>query len=157
MKYVPILLIVMSLLGYSQDFDKPCCEEFQKKHGMAEKMQLEMLDLTSEQREAIENAHREAEKKVIPLKADIELKRIDLESMLRADEPNRNKIMGLMKEISDLELKIKQTKVDVRLKVHSILTPEQREEMKGMKHKGMKKKIIIKKLQEGECEIDKED
>lgn len=152
MKYVPMMLIALSLLGFSQDHNMPCQGDFHKKHGMAEKMKFEMLDLTAEQREAIENIHKETKRKIIPLKADIELKQLDLESAMKADEPSRSKIMGLIEDINDLELKIKQTHVDAKLKVHSILTPEQREQMKNPMHQGMKKKVIIKKFSEEECD-----
>lgn len=147
-KILPILipLFVISSFGYAQGcpghghdpVDHP------HKHKIAQKMRFEMLNLNDEQREAIEDARFEARKKIIPLKSEVELKRLDLEKEMKTDEPNRSKIMKIMKEISDLELKIKQTGVDERLKIHSILTPEQREQLKKPLRKVIQKKIIKK-------------
>jgi Spy/CpxP family protein refolding chaperone len=117
----------------------PCRQEYAR--GM------EMLDLTDEQQEAISDARVEAKKKIIPLKAEIGLKRIDLEQEMKKDELNRAKIMKKLKEINDLELKIKQAEVDARIKIHSLLTPEQREKLKKPLHQ-IRKKILKKKIKE---------
>ena len=97
----------------------------------------EMADLTAEQKEAMEAARIEAQKTIIPIKAEIELKQIDLRTEMKNDKPDRAKIMKIAKEISDLEWKIRQADIDQKLKVHSILTPEQREKMKGPHRKMM--------------------
>ncbi|HEC79531.1 MAG TPA: periplasmic heavy metal sensor [candidate division WOR-3 bacterium] len=140
-----VLFIVVSL-GFAQEG----CRNFppgQPPHGhrMMPEMRLEMLDLTASQRDEIEAARLEAQKKIIPLKAEIELKRLDLEKEMRADTPNRSKIMKLTEEINKIELKIKQTKLDEMLKIRSVLTPEQREELKKPLLKKIMKKKIIKK------------
>ncbi len=109
-------------------------------------MMLEKLDLSEKQKEDIEALQTETQKKIIPIQADIKLKEIDLDNEMNADAPNRDKIMKLTEEISDLELKIKQTRIDQKLKVHALLTPEQREQMKKMHHgkEMMQKRVIIK-------------
>ncbi len=116
-------------------------------HEMRGEMGLEMLDLSAEQHDEIKAIKTETQKKIIPVKADIELKQIDLRNAMDVDDPNRNKIMQLTKEISDLKLKIKQTKIDQKLRIHAMLTPEQREQMKSMHHgkQMMQKRMIIKK------------
>lgn len=128
----------------SQHKEEMCCPQMKEMHGG---MQLEMLDLSAEQKEDMKALKTETQKKIIPIKADIELKQIDLHNEMSADNPNRDKIMKITKEISDLELKIKQTKIDQKLKVHALLTPEQREQMKKMHHgkEMMQKRVIIKK------------
>ena len=100
-----------------------------------------MLDLTDEQREEIHSVKTEARKKIIPLRAEIELKELELRNEMATDSPNRNTIMKLAKDINDVELQIKQTKLDEKLKLHSILTPEQRKQVKKMPRKMMKEKI----------------
>lgn len=114
---------------------------------MRGEMGLEMLDLSAAQHDEIKALKTETHKRIIPMKAEIELKQIDVRNAMDADNPDRNKIMQLTKEISDLELKIKQAKIDQKLKVHATLTPEQREQMKSMHHGKpmMQKKMIIKK------------
>lgn len=119
-------------------------------HQRCEKVErFQMLDLTEEQRAEIEDAEIEARKKIIPLKAEIEMKKIDLEKEMKADKPNRSRIMKLTEEISSLKLRIQQTRIDVRLKVHALLTPEQMEQLRGHKmfghrphHKFFKKRMF---------------
>jgi len=142
---MPILIVLFMIASraYAQGFDAPdkeeCCPQ---RHEMGQLMRLEMLDLTDEQREAIHSARLEARKKIIPLKAEIELKTLDLHNEMSMDSPNRNKIMQLAKDINGVELKIKQTRLDERLKIQSVLTPEQRKQVKRSPHKVLKKKII---------------
>lgn len=128
----------------SQHKEEMCCPQMKEMHGG---MKLEMLDLSAEQKEHIKAIKTETQKKIIPVKADIELKQIDLRNEMSADNPNRDRIMKITKEISDLELKIKQTKIDQKLKAHALLTAEQREQMKKMHHdkEMMQKRVIIKK------------
>ncbi len=132
--------------GYAQELRGCCPKGAEHELKMGHEMKLEMLELTDEQREDIHSARVKAEKTIIPLKADIELKQLDLENEMKADTPNRNNIMKLTKDISDLKLKIKQTKIDQKLTIHGILTPEQRERLKASPHKIMKKKIIKKHI-----------
>lgn len=153
-KVIPIAVAAVVLISaaYAQG---QCAMQGEHKEGirspqtkeMHSGMMLEMMDLSEEQKEDIKALNTEMQKIIIPIKADIELKEIDLRDEMNADEPNRDKIMKLAKEISDLELKIKQTQIDQKLKVHALLTPEQREQMKKMHHgkEMMHKRVIIEK------------
>ncbi len=146
-KMYPIIvaLLMIASAGYAQEFRGCCPRGLEHETKMSHELKLEMLDLTEEQRNEIKAARTNAEKKIIPLRAEIELKQLDLRHEMEMDNPNRNKIMGLTKDISDLKLKIKQTKIDQKLKIHSILTPEQREQLKKPLHKSIEKKIIKKR------------
>ncbi len=123
--------------AYAQE-QAPCLHGGQK---IEQPMGMGMLDLSAEQKQAMHMARMDAEKKIIQLRADIEMKNIDLKHEMMMDKPNRDKIMKLLKDINDLELKIKQAQMDEKLKMHSLLTSEQREKMmeqmpmhKCMKH-----------------------
>lgn len=134
-----IFLIVST--GVAQECINPKSEDCPHEPRFEMMRKFEMLDLTEEQREEIEDAEIGARKKIIPLKAEIELKMIDLENEMRADELNRTKIMKITEDISDLRLKIQQTKIDQRLKIHSILTPEQREQLQRPMHKTHERRL----------------
>ncbi|OPX17563.1 hypothetical protein BXT86_05805 [candidate division WOR-3 bacterium 4484_100] len=117
--------------GYGQHFQGPRPDGPPgPRMGMLERMQ--MLNLSDEQRDKIADIQTNFRKKVIPIKAEIQLKEIDLKNEMRADEPNRTRIMNLVKAISELELKIKQADIDRRLKIRALLTPEQRKKLKNM-------------------------
>ncbi|MGB3340714.1 MAG: periplasmic heavy metal sensor [bacterium] len=145
-------LLVLVSYGFAQEFHtqkKFQQEMMQDKEPM---MRMQMLDLSDEQRGEIENSKYELEKKTIQLRADIQLKHLDLQREMKADNLNRSKLMNLTQDISNLELKIKQLKIDQKLKIHSILTPEQRLQLKDQPRKVMIKKEIIKKNCEGNCQ-----
>ncbi|MCX7995477.1 MAG: periplasmic heavy metal sensor [candidate division WOR-3 bacterium] len=123
-----------------------CClmhEEIEKQEPPPIEM---MIDLSEQQKETIENIKFDTRKNVIPIKSQIELKRIELQKEMKSENPNKDRILKLSQEIHELEWQIKKLKIEERLKIHSILTPEQRAKMK------MHKKKIIKKF-----EIEKED
>ncbi len=143
-KAVPAIIsfLIISSAVYAQHLDKPCRPECQRSHETDEMKKLETLNLTDEQREEIHSVTTEAHKKMIPLRAEIELKEIDLRNEMATGSPSRNRIMKLAKDINDIELKIKQTRLDERLKVHSILTPEQRKQIIKMPRKMIQKKIM---------------
>ena len=145
------LFIIMSF-GFAQE--SQCSGQCQQKamSGKEPMMKMQMLELTNEQREKIENSKYELEKKTIQLRADIQLKHLDLQKEMKAENPDRNKLMKLTKDISDIELKTKQLMLDHKLKVHSLLTPEQRKQMKHQPQEMMIKKKIIEKNCEGDCE-----
>jgi len=137
-------LITALSVGYAQDLPPASAEAPPPVPGgrppeMAMEKKFEMFDLTAEQKDKIEAARVETRKAVIPIKAEIELKQIDLQSEMRLDKPDRKKIMKLASEINALELEIKKAELDQRLKIHSILTAEQREKLKAPRHKLMDK------------------
>lgn len=138
-------LVFTITAGFAQEMAMPGCAEKHMhspmKHG------LEMLDLTPEQTEEIDAIKMATEKKVIPIKSDIELIRLDLEKEMKVEAPDRKRVMGLVKDIHALELEIKQAKVDQHLQIHGVLTPEQRSGLSKQMHKGMKIDVM-----EGCCE-----
>ena len=153
-KYLSILIGLLVLVSYGSAqkmlVQKQCQQEMM--HRNEAMMELHMLDLSDEQRVQIENSNYELDKKMIQLRADIQLKNLDLQKEMQADNPSRSKLMDLTKEISNLELKIKQLRIDQKLKIHSILTPEQRSQLKNQPKKVIIKKEMIKKNCEGDCQ-----
>lgn len=92
---------------------------------------LKDLNLSQEQRDKIEASATQVQKQIIPIRAEIELRQVDLRTEMKADKPNEQKILALSREIHDLEYKIKELKLKERLLVHSILTPEQRDKLRA--------------------------
>lgn len=138
-----VLFFTLTLAG-AQGHGEHCGTEKGHGKGYAMKAKFELLDLSTEQRETINAIRVDTEKEIIRLKADIELKRIDLEQEFKADEPNRTRIMKLLEDITDVQLTVKKARADAHLKIHGILTPEQREELKAPARTVIKKKIIEK-------------
>ncbi|MEO0216065.1 MAG: periplasmic heavy metal sensor [candidate division WOR-3 bacterium] len=92
---------------------------------------LQKLNLSPEQRTKIEDIKTETRKIVIPLRSQIELSEIELQQEFKKEKPDRDKIMKIAKKIHELKWQIEEANIDERLKIHSILTPEQIEKLKN--------------------------
>jgi len=131
---VALSLIVISAPGYAQEAIVPGCmgqHQFGGGHG------FESLGLTAEQKTQIDEIEIATQKAIIPVKAEMELKRIDLEKEMKLDKPNRDRVMKMVKDIHALELQVKQAMIDQQLNIHGILTPEQRAKMRESMHQRM--------------------
>jgi len=91
---------------------------------------LQLLDLTAEQRESMETMRVELQKKIIPIRAQIELKQLDMHTAMKADKPSEAAILKIACEIHDLEFQIKELEIKQKLSFHALLTAEQREKMR---------------------------
>lgn len=132
------LILLTGLIGYAQEM----CPMHRQGPKDMEPYPPEILDnLSPEQKAKIEDVRVETRKNIIPIKSQIELKQIDLHEEMRADNPNKDRILKLSQEIHELEWQIKKLNIEERLKIQSILTPEQREKLK------MPKKKFIKKIE----------
>jgi len=95
-------------------------------------MQAMMPDLTPDQLEKMD-ALREANlKEMLPIRTDLEIKRIELEALWRADEPDAKKIVAKVKEIGDLQEKMEVARINHMFDIRNLLTPEQRKAMRKM-------------------------
>lgn len=121
------LILLTGLVGYAQEM---CPMHRQGPKEMAP-CPTELLDnLSPEQKTKIEEIRIEMRKNIIPIKSQIELKQIDLHKEMKSDNPNKDRILKISQEIHELEWQIKKLNIEERLKIHSILTPEQREKLK---------------------------
>lgn len=90
--------------------------------------------LTDSQKLQVEAIKLESNKKNIEFKADLKIKKAELDKLLIAENPARKAIDAKIDEISVLKAKIKKEKIDHRLKIREILSPEQRAEFDAMHH-----------------------
>lgn len=86
----------------------------------------EKLNLTDQQKEQIRKLRTDMQRTRIEQSAKVRLARLDMRELMAADSPDRSAIERKMREVSDLELKLKMAQLDNHLAVQKILTPEQR-------------------------------
>lgn len=109
------------------------------------------LELTRDQRKQIEDLTVNARKEIIPMRAQMQVMRIDLRQLMRSDA-KRTEVDAKIDQIGKLRTDIQKKSVGLRLATRAVLTPEQRE--KANDHSGMigkgkggpMKDVIIKKL-----------
>jgi Spy/CpxP family protein refolding chaperone len=106
---------------------------------------VEELKLSDDQVETIKELLKSNEKKMIQLRADTEMKEIDLREILDEDEPDESKAVALVKDIMKLKTDQKVLKIRELIQIKKTLTPDQIEKFHEIKHehgkhmKGMRK------------------
>lgn len=94
---------------------------------------MEDLGLTDEQHQQLRALHSEGRKAGIRSGADVEIKRMELEELLEADEPNQAAIDKAVRELNDLRGAAFKRRIDHRLEFSRLLTPEQRSKLKNFR------------------------
>ena len=92
----------------------------------------EKLGLTAEQTSKIKEETFEFRKARIRDRADAELKRVELENLMRADTPDQAAIDRKLDELSAARLVETKAEVHYRLAMRGVLTPEQRQKLRTM-------------------------
>jgi Spy/CpxP family protein refolding chaperone len=98
-----------------------------------------LQDLTSEQRTAMREITLEYKKEMIPLRAEMETKNLELQELVRA-EAGEAAIFAKLDEIGALRTEMMKKRMAMRLEIRAQLTDEQKEMMDEkhmmMGHKG---------------------
>jgi len=91
------------------------------------------IGITDEQAAKIRQQTLEFRKAEIRNRADLEIKRLDLHSLMAADTPDRGAIDRTLQEVGAAQMALEKSAVDFHLAMRSALTPEQREKLKAMR------------------------
>ena len=91
-----------------------------------------MPDMTPEQSEKMDALRTALVKEMLPLRTDLRVKRIELDALWRADEPDAKKIIAKVREIGGLRQKMEIARINHRFDMRKLMTPEQRKAMKKM-------------------------
>jgi len=89
----------------------------------------EKLGITAEQVGAIRKQQSDFRKAQIRDRADLQVKRVDLQDLLEADRPDRTAIDSKLQEISTARLALEKSAIHYRLAMREAITPEQREKL----------------------------
>jgi Spy/CpxP family protein refolding chaperone len=92
----------------------------------------EKVGITAEQAAKIRQDVTEFRKAEIRDRADLEVKRIDLENLLSAEKPDRAAIDAKLQEISAARLILEKSTVHFRLTMREAITPAQREKIRQL-------------------------
>lgn len=93
------------------------------------------LGLSDEQVEKLKANHRELEKRRIQTEADLEIARMEMEDLLRADELDKEAIDKQVETIGDLHKQQIRGMVDHIVAIHDILDSSQLEKIRGFMDK----------------------
>ena len=93
----------------------------------------ERLKITPEQAAKIQAQESSIAKSMIRSHADIQVKRMELAELMRADKPDRALIDKKLREVQDATFVAEKARIDNQLTMHDMFTPEQRQEMEKMR------------------------
>jgi Spy/CpxP family protein refolding chaperone len=93
------------------------------------------LDLTDDQVAAIEALREEHRASLTDKRKDMMRLRNELQGLMLEDDVDEKKVMDLTRKVGDMRTDLKLARTEMRLKVHELLTDEQRDKMMLMKAK----------------------
>ncbi|MBZ5697289.1 MAG: Spy/CpxP family protein refolding chaperone [Acidobacteriia bacterium] len=92
----------------------------------------QQLGITADQAAKIRQQESDFRKTEIRNRADLEIKRMDLNDLLSADKPDRSAINSKLQEVSAAQLALEKSAIDFRLTMRDVLTPAQRQKLQQM-------------------------
>jgi len=92
----------------------------------------QQLGVSAEQAAKIRQQESDFRKTEIRNRADLEIKRMDLNDLLSAEKPDRSAIDNKLQEISAAQLALEKSAIDYRLTMRDALTPAQRQKLQQM-------------------------
>ncbi len=94
----------------------------------------EELKLSDEQIETIKESSQKIEKQMIKLRADMEMKEIDLRDVMDEEKPDEDKAIALVKAIMELKTEQRILHIKEMITLKKTLTTEQIEKLHEFKH-----------------------
>jgi Spy/CpxP family protein refolding chaperone len=91
------------------------------------------LGITDEQAAKIRQQSLDFRKAEIRSRADLQVKRLDLHSLLAAETPDRAAIDTALQEVGATQMALQKTTIDFHLAMRGALTPEQRQKLIEMR------------------------
>jgi len=88
-----------------------------------------MLGLTEEQRNKLEDIRSSSAKVAIQQRANLQIQRLDLERLMRAENPDRAAIDGKLQELAQTRAALTRAAVFATLDARGVLTKEQRQKL----------------------------
>ncbi|MCL4523701.1 MAG: periplasmic heavy metal sensor, partial [Acidobacteria bacterium] len=103
-------------------------------HGLMQNPAMrERLKITPDQLAKFQAHESAMAKTMIRSRADIQVKRLELAELMRADKPDRVLIDKKLREVQDATFAQEKARIDGQLSVRDMFTPEQRQEMEKIR------------------------
>jgi Spy/CpxP family protein refolding chaperone len=99
------------------------------KPGAQEGSPLAQLNLSTEQRQKLDQVKADFLTKTASLRADLEVKRAELDTLWRANSLDENQILAKAREAAKLQSQLSDFRLQQRIATFEILTPDQRKQM----------------------------
>ena len=110
---------------------------------------IEKLHLTPDQIAKLKDLHFEHQKKMIALRSNLQLRKLELMKLMDAEQLDKNLVRKKVKEVTAAKGDLALEKVEMKLSAGDVLTKEQIAELKKMKWEFKKKRMIKRMEREG--------
>ena len=121
---IPIVVIALAL---------PSNAHRGKRGWKARGVPMAALELSVEQRSQLEGLELERAKQMAQLRADLKVARLDLRATMRQDAPDPAEVKARVNAVNNARSLILESRVNHRLKVNSVLSPEQRNKLREIR------------------------
>ena len=111
-------------------------------------MMLEKLNLTDEQKAAVEKLKLKHQEEMIDLKADLEKKELALKELTNNGNYSRDDFVNAVKAISAAKNNIALSFANHRMDIYELLTPEQKKTFDNMRDNFRKKMPMLRHMRE---------
>jgi Spy/CpxP family protein refolding chaperone len=98
---------------------------FNRRGAMGMRLRLAQLDLTDAQRTKLRDLHEAQARKAIQRRADMQLARMDLRKLMRADKPDVGAVNAQIDKIARMQAEGMKAAFETRIQARAVLTPEQ--------------------------------
>jgi Spy/CpxP family protein refolding chaperone len=98
---------------------------FNRRGAMGMRLRLAQLDLTDAQRTKLRDLHESQARKAIQRRADMQLARMDLQKLMRADKPDVGAVNAQIDKIARMQAEGMKAAFETRIQARAVLTPEQ--------------------------------
>ena len=88
-------------------------------------LKLAQLDLTEAQRTKLRDLHEASARKAVQRRADMQLARMDLRKLMRADKPDAGAVNSQIDKLARMQAEGMKSAYEVRMQFRATLTPEQ--------------------------------
>ncbi|MCG6958320.1 periplasmic heavy metal sensor [bacterium BMS3Abin03] len=149
LSFVLALLLTSSVYGQmgkhnpDREFHK---RDFQR--GEPRGMMLEKLNLTDEQKEAVEQLRLKHQNEMIDLKADLQKKKLALKELTSKDNYSRDNYINAVKAINAAKNNIAVSMANHRMDVYDLLAPEQKKAFDDMRQDFNKRRPMFRHMME---------
>lgn len=97
---------------------------------------VERLKLTDEQRKAMDDILQQHREKLIDLRASVEKAEVEMEPLMRDDQPNEAKILAQIDKVAQARAELEKGNARFLLAIRSKLTPDQWKQLQADRAKG---------------------
>jgi len=91
------------------------------------------LNLTDEQVSRLHRIGVDAQKTAVQTRANLQLRRIEMRELLRADNPDQNAILKKVDEVSALRAQMARQNIQTLLAARNVLTPDQQKKLRSVR------------------------